>query len=95
MPKTPAITVKPDYPNVINKRANHLGCFLSEEAVNAARRCGVLKSCFPAGFNSSDKYHCKLFPDQIGIPLFIVELTNGTDENVFRNMAVALYHLPA
>lgn len=93
--KTAPLPVKPDYPNIIKKTAHDFGCFLSADAVEAARICGVLKKSFPAGIKASEKYHCKLLVDLRDVPLFIAELKNGTDENVFRNMAAALFQLPA
>lgn len=87
------VTATLDYPNVINKKAPNFGCFLCEEAVEAAKACGVLLRSYPAEIMASDLYHCKLLEDKRNCPLFIVELEHGTDENVFRNMAAALYSL--
>lgn len=79
-------------PNAIDTNQPHLGCFLSPEAVEAGKSIGVINHAWDAGFPADQtKYHCKL-TEKTG-KLMIAEIKHGTDVNVLRNMAAALFNV--
>ena len=76
-----------EFPNKIDKSALNYGCFLTKEAVDAASNIGVLVCAFPCP-EAESLGECYLTGKKKD--LYVVEIKNGCDENVFRNMFVEL-----
>ena len=76
----------------IDPMANHLGCFLCPEAVEAAKDLGLLMTSFPVGFQHDEegRYHCKLTGKTEG--LLMAEIRHGTDDNALRAIVVRMFN---